>query len=167
MLFRSDDTAASFDIESNDFIKIKPSQNFSEDQAKYKGMLSTLVSKYNLAPGDSVIEGSMWKQCKQTIEENLLSTGNAADPEIIKMLVKRTVWGATIPMKQIKEKVNEEFYNWYSKWLKHFVISLANLLKRPNTTQVLINEECGRFEWSCLDWNKPSRDFYESRGQIS
>lgn len=114
----SDDTAASFDIESNDFIKIKPSQNFSEDQAKYKGMLSTLVSKYNLAPGDSVIEGSMWKQCKQTIEENLLSTGNAADPEIIKMLVKRTVWGATIPMKQIKEKVNEEFYNWYSKWLK-------------------------------------------------
>jgi len=24
--------------------------------------------------------------------------------------------------------------------------------------------ECGRLEWSCLDWNKPSIDFYLSLG---
>lgn len=23
---------------------------------------------------------------------------------------------------------------------------------------------CGRLEWWCLDWNKPSRDFYEAQG---
>lgn len=26
--------------------------------------------------------------------------------------------------------------------------------------------DCGRFEWSVLDWNKPSLDFYESIGAI-
>ena len=26
---------------------------------------------------------------------------------------------------------------------------------------------CGRFEWSCLDWNKPSIDFYKSMGAAS
>ena len=30
-----------------------------------------------------------------------------------------------------------------------------------------VNEGCGRFEWSCLDWNKPSRDFYESIGAVA
>lgn len=25
---------------------------------------------------------------------------------------------------------------------------------------------CGRFEWSCLDWNKPSIDFYLSLGAV-
>ncbi len=26
---------------------------------------------------------------------------------------------------------------------------------------------CGRFEWSCLDWNKPSIDFYKSMGAVA
>lgn len=26
---------------------------------------------------------------------------------------------------------------------------------------------CGRFEWSCLDWNMPSIDFYKSMGAAS
>lgn len=26
---------------------------------------------------------------------------------------------------------------------------------------------CGRFEWVCLDWNKPSIDFYKSLGAVS
>lgn len=25
---------------------------------------------------------------------------------------------------------------------------------------------CGRFEWSCLDWNQPSIDFYKSLGAV-
>ena len=29
-------------------------------------------------------------------------------------------------------------------------------------TKKALAEDCARFEWSCLDWNKPSRDFYES-----
>ena len=27
-----------------------------------------------------------------------------------------------------------------------------------------MERECGRLEWSCLDWNQPSIDFYLSLG---
>lgn len=30
--------------------------------------------------------------------------------------------------------------------------------------QIAVEESCGRFEWSVLDWNKPAKDFYESLG---
>ena len=30
--------------------------------------------------------------------------------------------------------------------------------------QIAVERECGRFEWVCLDWNKPSIDFYLKLG---
>ncbi len=30
--------------------------------------------------------------------------------------------------------------------------------------QIAMERGCGRFEWSCLDWNRPSIDFYLSLG---
>ena len=30
--------------------------------------------------------------------------------------------------------------------------------------QITLERGCGRLEWSCLDWNKPSIDFYKSMG---
>ena len=36
------------------------------------------------------------------------------------------------------------------------------LLKR--VAQIASERGCGRLEWSCLDWNKPSIDFYLSMG---
>ncbi|MBU5483612.1 GNAT family N-acetyltransferase [Clostridium sp. MSJ-11] len=32
--------------------------------------------------------------------------------------------------------------------------------------KLTIERDCGRLEWSCLDWNKPSIDFYKSMGSI-
>ncbi len=32
---------------------------------------------------------------------------------------------------------------------------------------IAVEEGCGRLEWSCLDWNQPSIDFYKSMGAIS
>ena len=31
---------------------------------------------------------------------------------------------------------------------------------------IALEQGCGRLEWSCLDWNKPSIDFYLSLGAI-
>ena len=31
---------------------------------------------------------------------------------------------------------------------------------------ITLNRNCGRLEWSCLDWNKPSIDFYKSLGAV-
>jgi len=36
------------------------------------------------------------------------------------------------------------------------------LLKK--LAQIALERGCGRLEWSCLDWNKPSIDFYMSLG---
>ena len=30
--------------------------------------------------------------------------------------------------------------------------------------QIAVERNCGRFEWSVLDWNQPSIDFYEAMG---
>jgi len=71
------------------------------------------------------------------------------------------------------------FYN-YSTWLakpglyledlyvsqKHRGIGAGKLLLKK-MAQIALAKGCGRFEWSCLDWNKPSRDFYVSIGAES
>ena len=31
-------------------------------------------------------------------------------------------------------------------------------------SRIALERGCGRLEWSCLDWNKPSIDFYLSLG---
>ena len=31
---------------------------------------------------------------------------------------------------------------------------------------ITVERGCGRFEWQCLDWNKPSIDFYISLGAV-
>ena len=38
------------------------------------------------------------------------------------------------------------------------------LLKK--LAQTALERGCGRLEWSCLDWNKPSIDFYLSLGAV-
>lgn len=71
------------------------------------------------------------------------------------------------------------FYN-YSTWLAKPGIYLEDLyvslehrgkgagkLLLKKMAQIAVQNNCGRFEWSCLDWNKPSRDFYQSIGAQS
>ena len=38
------------------------------------------------------------------------------------------------------------------------------LLKK--LAQIAVERGCGRLEWSCLDWNSPSIDFYRALGAI-
>lgn len=71
------------------------------------------------------------------------------------------------------------FYN-YSTWLAKSGLYLEDLYVSPEhrgkgagklllkkMAQIALLNDCGRFEWSCLDWNKPSRDFYQSIGAQS
>lgn len=71
------------------------------------------------------------------------------------------------------------FYN-YSTWLAKPGLYLEDLyvssefrglgagkLMLQKLAQIALEKGCGRFEWSCLDWNKPSRDFYEAIGAVS
>jgi GNAT superfamily N-acetyltransferase len=71
------------------------------------------------------------------------------------------------------------FYN-YSTWLGKNGIYLEDLFvsksRRGNgagkfmlkhLAKKALDENCGRFEWSCLHWNTPTREFYESLGAIA
>lgn len=68
------------------------------------------------------------------------------------------------------------FYN-YSTWLAKPGLYLEDLYVSPEyrgkgagikllkaLAKTAVEKDCARFEWSCLDWNTPSRDFYSSIG---
>jgi GNAT superfamily N-acetyltransferase len=68
------------------------------------------------------------------------------------------------------------FFN-YSTWLGKHGLYLEDLYvtssERGNgvgktifkhLAQVAVKHDCGRFEWSVLDWNEPAINFYESFG---
>lgn len=70
------------------------------------------------------------------------------------------------------------FYN-FSTFVGHEGLYLEDLFVRPAyrgkgygkalfraLAQKAKEKECGRFEWSCLDWNTPSIGFYRAMGAV-
>ena len=72
------------------------------------------------------------------------------------------------------------FFHNFSTFLGRAGIYLEDLFVMPEyrgkghgkslikeLAKITVERGCGRLEWSCLDWNKPSIDFYLSLGAIS
>ena len=68
------------------------------------------------------------------------------------------------------------FFN-YSTWLGQHGLYLEDLYVSPehrgsgagkallkHLAQIAVSKNCGRFEWSVLDWNEPAIQFYQSLG---
>jgi len=68
------------------------------------------------------------------------------------------------------------FFN-YSTWLGKNGLYLEDLYVSPecrgmgagkallkHLAQIALSKNCGRFEWSVLDWNQPAIEFYQSIG---
>ena len=69
------------------------------------------------------------------------------------------------------------FFHNFSTFLGRSGLYLEDLFVKPEfrgkgygkallkkLAQIAVERSCGRFEWSCLDWNKPSIDVYLSLG---
>ena len=69
------------------------------------------------------------------------------------------------------------FFHNFSTFLGRAGLYLEDLYIRPEhrgkgygkatlqkLARIAVEQGCGRLEWSCLDWNKPSIDFYLSLG---
>ncbi|XGC79570.1 N-acetyltransferase family protein [Bdellovibrio bacteriovorus] len=67
------------------------------------------------------------------------------------------------------------YFHNFSTWLGKKGIYLEDLYVQPHLrgkgigkallktiAQIAVERNCGRVEWSVLDWNKPAIDFYES-----
>lgn len=71
------------------------------------------------------------------------------------------------------------YFHNFSTFLGKRGLYLEDLFVRPkfrgraigkallsHLAKLAIELDCGRFEWAVLDWNKPSRDFYEGLGAL-
>ena len=71
------------------------------------------------------------------------------------------------------------FFHNFSTFLGRAGIYLEDLFVMPEyrgkghgkslikeLAKITVERGCGRLEWTCLDWNKPSMDFYLSLGAI-
>ncbi|MBC3875368.1 GNAT family N-acetyltransferase [Undibacterium flavidum] len=97
--------------------------------------------------------------------------------------IESSIFSTDSPAKALICELNGEaigfavyFYN-YSTWqgkkglyledlyvsLKHRGLGAGKFLLR-HLAQIAVEEGCGRFEWSVLDWNQPAIDFYDSVG---
>ncbi|MGL4231865.1 MAG: GNAT family N-acetyltransferase [Casimicrobium sp.] len=69
------------------------------------------------------------------------------------------------------------FFNNFSTFLGRKGLYLEDLFVKPecrgkgygkallvHLAKIAVERKCGRFEWSVLDWNTPSIEFYESMG---
>lgn len=69
------------------------------------------------------------------------------------------------------------FFHSYSTYLGKPSIYLEDLYVKPEyrgkgfgktilgfLAKLSLDRDCGRFDWSCLDWNEPSIKFYKSLG---
>ena len=69
------------------------------------------------------------------------------------------------------------FFHNFSTFLGRKGLYLEDLFVRPECrgngygkallirlAQIAVERQCGRFEWSVLDWNTPSIDFYKAMG---
>ena len=72
------------------------------------------------------------------------------------------------------------FFHNFSTFLGRAGIYLEDLFVKPEhrgrgcgkallkkLAAIALERGCGRLEWSCLDWNTPSIDFYRSLGAVS
>ena len=71
------------------------------------------------------------------------------------------------------------FFFSYSTWLGSNCLYLEDLYVTPEArglgagtallrrlAQIAVEKDCGRFEWSVLDWNLPSIEFYDRLGAL-
>lgn len=97
--------------------------------------------------------------------------------------IESSIFSASSPAKALICELNDEaigfavyFYN-YSTWQGRKGLYLEDLYVSPkhrglgagkfllrHLAQVAVEEGCGRFEWSVLDWNQPAIEFYDSVG---
>jgi GNAT superfamily N-acetyltransferase len=56
------------------------------------------------------------------------------------------------------------FFHNFSTFLGRKGLYLEDLFVKPECRGIAVERNCGRFEWSVLDWNEPSIKFYESMG---
>lgn len=115
---------------------------------------------------------------RELAEYEKMSDLVVADPEILRQWIfDRKIAEVIFSMEDGKEVGFALFFHNFSTFLGKAGIYLEDLYVLPEyrgrghgkgllreLARIAVKRKCGRFEWWCLDWNKPSIDFYLSLG---
>lgn len=106
-------------------------------------------------------------------EADLLRDGFGAPKRFDCLIAELNEFGATIPAGFAL------YFHNYSTWKGHAGIYLEDLYVSPEhrgkgigkalltrVAAIAVAEGCPRYEWSVLDWNQPSIDFYQQMGAV-
>lgn len=109
--------------------------------------------------------------------ENMLDEVDATEELLREWLFVRKVAEVIFIMEDDVEVGFALFFHNFSTFLGKAGIYLEDLFVKPEyrgkgygkalikkLASIAIERGCGRLEWSCLDWNQPSIDFYLSLG---
>ena len=101
----------------------------------------------------------------------------AAEDNLKEWLFDKRVAEVLFALKDDEEVGFALYFHNFSTFLGRAGIYLEDLYVKPEKrgkgygkailkklAQTAVERGCGRLEWSCLDWNKPSIDFYLSLG---
>lgn len=109
--------------------------------------------------------------------EKMLNEVVADEPTLETWIFDQKKAEVIFAVKDGKEVGFALFFHNFSTFLGRAGIYLEDLYVRPEyrgkgygkailrkLAQIAVERGCGRLEWWCLDWNKPSIDFYLSLG---
>ena len=109
----------------------------------------------------------------EKMEDDVIAT-----PELLReWIFEKKKAEVIFPMEDGKEVGYALFFHNFSTFLGRAGMYLEDLFIMPQyrgkgygratlkeLARIAVQRGCGRLEWSCLDWNKPSIDFYRSLG---
>ncbi len=118
---------------------------------------------------------------KQLAEYEKMSDEVVATPDILnEWLFDKNRAEVIFALEGDKEVGFALFFHNFSTFLGRSGLYLEDLFVKPEyrgkgygkgllatLAKIAAERGCGRFEWVCLDWNKPSIDFYKSMGAVS
>jgi GNAT superfamily N-acetyltransferase len=109
--------------------------------------------------------------------EELLEQVEATEEMLYNTLFEKQYAEVLIGEYQGKAVCYALFFHNYSTFLAKPGIYLEDLYVQPeyrhfgfgklmisNLAKIAVERDCGRLEWSCLDWNEPSLQFYKQLG---
>lgn len=113
------------------------------------------------------------------IYEKMLDTVVATEDLLNDWLFNKKIAEVIFALEDNKEVGFALFFHNFSTFLGRGGIYLEDLYVKPEyrkkgygkgllktLAKLTVERNCGRLEWCCLNWNKPSIEFYESLGAI-
>ena len=138
------------------------------------------MSNFEIRQAEQSDVGTILQFIKELAEyENMLDQVVATEELLTEWLFEKHKAEVLIAVSDGKPVGFALYFHNFSTFLGRAGIYLEDLYVRPDhrgkgygkallkrLAKITVERGCGRLEWACLDWNKPSIDFYRSLGAV-